>query len=897
MNELPKTYDPAETEQRWYATWMGRGYFHAVPDPSRRPYVVMMPLPNVTGELHIGHALNNSLQDCLIRWSRMRGLNAMWQPGTDHASIAVHVIMERRLAKEGLTRFDLGRERFLEETWKWKEEIGTTILGQMRRLGFSCDWERTAFTMDPGYYAAVEECFIRLYRKGLIYKGKRMINWCPKDQTSISDLEVEHEEEPSTLYYLRYRAEDGGPGLVIATQRPETILADVAVAVHPEDERYRGLVGTRVVVPIVDRPVPVIADRRVERSFGTGALKITPGHDPADNEIGAAHGLPILICLDQHGRMTDLGGPRYQGLDRMECRRIIAEDLRAAGALEREEPYTTSIGRCARCHTIIEPYISDQWFCRMRDLAAPAIQAVRNGRVRFHPERWSKVYLDWMEQIRDWNISRQLWWGHRIPVWYCACGEMIASVEAPARCPKCGESALTQDPDILDTWFSSALWPMATLGWPRETEDLRYFYPTSTLVTARDIIFLWVARMIMMGLEFRDDVPFRDVYINPTVLNIEGRRMSKSLGTGIDPLTLVDRYGADSLRFALVNRCTGDQDLRFGEKMVEDTRNFASKIWNAARFVRLALGDRPLVPGPPAPDALTLPEQWILSRFGHAAAAVTEAFERFEFREACQALYGFIWSEYCDWYLEMAKEDLRNPASPERLETSRRVLAWTLSQTMALLHPVMPSLTEEIWQALPHDGETIMRAPWPVPDDARDRSAWITRWADPDAEGRMADVMGVVHAIRGMRADLGMPPGEPLSVLLLAGDRRALLEESQRYIALLVRAGQLRVAPSHPASPEATGEERPAGAVSMMWGSTEIVLPVESPAVRAAVRERVRKQLATLDRDLSRLTERLRSPAFLDKAPAEVVQADRTRERDLMARREILERYLAGLSV
>ncbi len=902
MKELSKTYNPAETEQRWYTVWMERGYFHAVPDPARRPYVIMMPLPNVTGALHMGHALNNGLQDCLIRWSRMRGLNAMWQPGMDHASIAVHVVMERRLAQEGLTRFDLGRERFLEETWKWKEQIGSQILDQLRRLGCSCDWDRTTFTMDPGYYAAVQECFIRLYRKGLVYKGTRMINWCPKDQTSISDLEVEYVETPAVLYYVRYPSEHGGPGIVVATQRPETILADVAVAVHPDDDRYRRLVGSRVVVPLVNRPVPVIADRRVERGFGTGAVKITPGHDPLDNEIGADHGLPVLICFDKHGRMNDLGGPRYQGLDRFEARRRAVEDLRAAGLLEREEPYTTNIGRCARCHTVIEPYISDQWFCRMKDLAAPAIRAVQEGRVQFHPERWTRLYMDWMEGIRDWNISRQLWWGHRIPIWYCACGEMIASVEPPERCPKCGGREATQDPDILDTWFSSALWPIATLGWPRETEELKYFYPTSTLVTARDIIFLWVARMIMFGLEFRGEVPFRDVYINPTVLNIEGRRMSKSLGTGIDPLELVDRYGADSLRFALINRCTGEQDLRFGEKMVEDTRNFATKIWNAARFVRLALGEASagaVSEGSPAASRATLPGRWILSRFARTAEAVTAALERFEFREACQGLYAFIWSEFCDWYLEMAKEDLRHAGSPEQVERTRAILAGVLSQTMALLHPIMPSLTEEIWQALPHQGETIMQAPWPVPEDAGERARWVAQRVDAEAEARMGDLMGLVRAIRGMRADLGMPPAEPLSLTVVAGaEHRSMLEETQQYIGLLVHAGQFSVqpAPGDGARRAGGGRDGTRGTgISMAWGTTEIVLPIESPEARRAVRDRLTKQLGTLDRDLGRLRERLRSAAFLDRAPADVVEADRARERELGARRETLAHYLVGL--
>ncbi len=879
VSELPTAYEPAQSEQRWYAAWMERGYFHAVPDSSRRPYAIMMPLPNVTGELHMGHALNNSLQDCLIRWSRMRGLNAMWQPGLDHASIAVHVVMERRLAQQGLTRFDLGRERFLEETWRWKEQIGGTILQQLRRLGCSCDWDRTTFTMDPRYSAAVQECFVRLFRKGLVYKGTRMINWCPKDQTSISDLEVEYVEEAGTLYHLRYRGQDGGDGIVIATQRPETILADVAVAVHPDDERYRHLVGTHVVVPVVDRPVPVLADRRVERDFGTGAVKITPGHDPADNEIGADHGLPVLICLDPHARITDLGGDRYRGLDRFEARRLIVEDLRAAGVLERAEPYTTSLGRCDRCKTVIEPYISEQWFCRMKELAAPAIQAVREGRVRFHPERWTKAYMDWMGQIRDWNISRQLWWGHRIPAWYCGCGEVTASVTPPAQCPTCGGAELTQDPDILDTWFSSALWPLATLGWPDETADLRYFYPTAALVTARDIIFLWVARMIMFGLEFRGEVPFRDVYINPTVLNIEGKRMSKTLGTGTDPLTLVDRYGADSLRFALINRCTGEQDLRFSEKMVEDTRNFANKIWNAARFVRMNLDGSPAASGLPPRKDLRLHDRWILSRFARTASGVTAALEGFEFHDVCRRLYEFIWSELCDWYLEMAKVDLRSRSGARR-ETSRRVLAWVLAETMKLLHPVMPALTEEVWQALPHAGETIMWAPWPLGEEGRE---------DPAAEAGMDEITGIVREIRGMRVEMGMPT-EPVTVrVFVPPDRRAALSAARPYLAVLAR-----VRPRHLTVHEAD-EPRPEGAVSTAWGSIEIAIPVESLEARTAVGERLRKQMGTLERDLGRLSERLRSPAFLQKAPAEVVEADQTRERELAARHRTLGRYLAGL--
>lgn len=888
--DLAKTYDPAVTEERWYRTWTARGYFRAAPDPTRRPYTIMMPLPNVTGELHMGHALNNGVQDCLIRWSRMRGRNALYQPGTDHAGIAVQVVMDRRLAREGLTRFDLGRERFLEETWKWREQIGHTILGQMRRLLLSCDWERAVFTMDPGYSRAVLECFVRLFRKGLIYKGKRMINWCPKDQTSISDLEVEHVEERTVLYYVRYpgvpsRGQAGGEGIVIATQRPETILADVAVAVHPDDERYKTLVGSRVVVPIVNREVPVIADRRVDRDFGTGAVKITPGHDPLDYEIGADHGLPVLIALDPHGRMTDLGGARYRGLDRMEARRVAVDDLRSAGLLVREEPYVTNIGRCDRCKTTIEPYISDQWFCRMKELAAPAIQAVRDGRVKFHPERWTKFFLDWMEQIRDWNISRQLWWGHQIPVWYCACGEMIASIDRPKACPKCGGGEVTQDPDVLDTWFSSALWPMATLGWPDETADLDYFYPTSALVTARDIIFLWVARMIMFGLEFRGEVPFGDVYINPTVLNIEGRRMSKTLGTGMDPLVLIDRYGADSLRFALITRCTGEQDLRFSEKMVEDTRNFANKIWNAARLVRLHLEGHRLPSGLPR-EVRRLPNRWILGRLARTAADVTAALEAYEFSAACRRLYEFIWNEFCDWYLEMAKVELdlaaQGPPHAEAAAEARHVMSWVLAQTMALLHPVMPAITEEIWQALPHDGETIMRAPWPDAAQLRINEA---------ADAWMAELMNIANAIRSFRAVDPVLATQPVTVSLhFPRADRDRIDAMRPYLAHLARLGSALRLPL-----KEIGEHAPFG-ISVPCGTGRIEIQVEAPELRGKLRERFDKQLAAAERDLAGVTRRLSDPAFAEKAPPDVVAADRTRAAELAERLETLRRYLADLT-
>jgi valyl-tRNA synthetase len=868
-------YDPLEVEPRRYQEWLARRSFHAPVDPSRTPFCVMMPLPNITGTLHMGHALNHTVQDLLTRWHRMRGFNALWLPGTDHASIGTHVVMERELARQGKTRFDLGRDRFLEFAWEWKEKYGGLIYNQIRRMGSGCDWDRVTFTMDPAYYDAVIECFLRLHRKGYIYYGKRMINWCPKDQTSVSDLEVDYQTVQSHLWHVRYRGTDGGPGVVIATQRPETILADVAVAVHPDDERYQALVGHRVVVPIVERAVPVIADRRVDPDFGTGALKITPGHDPTDHAIGADHGLPVLIYLDERGRMTAEAG-RYAGMDRFEARETVAADLEAAGLVERTEPYTTNIGLCDRCKTVLEPYITDQWFCRMAELAAPAIDVVREGKVRFHPERWTDVYLAWMENIRDWNISRRLWWGHRIPVFFCAHGHQIAGRSAPPRCPECGSTEFRQEEQILDTWFSSAAWPFATLGWPGATGDLAYFYPTSVLVTGRDIIFLWVARMIMFGLELAGDIPFSDVYINPTVLNIEGRRMSKSLGTGLDPLDYVEQgYGADALRYALTLRCSqGQQDLRFSEKMLDDVRHFNNKIWNAARFVRMHLAGFDPSAGS---GALGLIDRWIRSRAARLTGTVTSAFEHYDFDKAARALYDSVWSEFCDWYLEFAKVDLyRTDLAPARRRAIQYTLWSTLEATLRLLHPIMPHITEEVWQSLPHRGESIVVAPWPQTDP----SAF-----DPEAEAAVDTLVAIVRAIRSMRADLGFAPAAPLAPRLRAdGGRNALLEGHRAYIAALARAPGLTV-----------GEPARAGTtVGTMANGVEVSLGVAD-----ADRERALKRLAAererARRDLDRAAQRLGDAAFLDRAPADVVDEERRRRAELQRRAEVLDGYLRAL--
>jgi valyl-tRNA synthetase len=887
---LPTTYDPRAIEVPRYQEWVRRGYFRAVVDPSRPPgsprgpFVIMLPLPNVTGELHMGHASTFSIQDVLIRWRRMQGRNALWQPGTDHAGIATQNVVERELALEGITLEQLGRERFIERVWKWKQQYGGIIDEQLKRMGFSCDWDRYVFTLDPPYYDAVMEAFVRLYNQGLIYRGKRMVNWCPRDGSAISDLEVEHVEVDTQLWYVRYPGADGGSGITIATQRPETILADVAVAVSPENPRYTAMIGREVLVPIVNRRVPVIADKRVDPEFGTGALKITPGHDPLDNEIGADHGLPTLIILDPKGRMTPETG-KYAGIDRFEARKALAADLQAMGLVEKVEPYRTSIGTCDRCHAVIEPYISDQWFCDMSAMAARAAIAIRSGRVRFHHERWSKIVLQFLDNIRPWTLSRQLWWGHRIPVWQCAaCGERIASKTPPDRCAKCGAGTLEQDPDVLDTWFSSGLWPFATLGWPNDTPDLRYFYPGHVLVTANEILFLWIARMIMLGLHFMDDIPFTDVYVAPTVMTLEGRRMSKSLGTGIDPLEMADErgYGADAIRFALVSRCSqAQQDLRFSEKMIADVRNFNTKIWNATRFVLMNLDGFDHHAQAPRSSALEMSERWIRSRYAQTARAVTGNLEAFEFDKASRALYEFIWGEYCDWYLEMAKVDLQAapPGSPRRAAVQHTL--WSvLADTMRLLHPVMPFLTEEVWQHLPHDGESIMISPWPAVDE---------RWIDAEIERRMRQIMDAVRTIRSLRAEVSTPPGDRIPSFLLGKDRdNKILFDAAPYINQLARTS-LDFLPESAPIPANT-----IGAVMEEFPTTVIRI---KPAVRDVPKLRGQKlrDIADIDREIARLDQRLGDPAFLDRAPAEIVQRERAHAADLKARRARLVRILEDL--
>ncbi|MDD4753989.1 MAG: valine--tRNA ligase, partial [Desulfitobacteriaceae bacterium] len=776
IGSISTTYDPKKVEEKWYSQWEKDRYFHEEVDLEKPPFSIVMPPPNVTGQLHMGHALDNTIQDILTRWRRMQGYGALWLPGTDHAGIATQARVEENLAKDGVSKYDLGREKFLEKVWEWKERYHDRIAKQLRLLGSSCDWERERFTMDEGCSQAVQEVFVKLYEKGLIYRGSYIINWCPKCQTTISDIEVEHNEREGKLYYLKYPIKDSTAYIRIATTRPETVLGDTAIAVNPEDERYRDLVGLTVVLPIMDREIPIIADEYVDPSFGTGAVKITPAHDPNDFEIGLRHNLSQITVIGKDGRMSEEAG-KYQGMDRYECREKLIEEFDGLGLFEKMEEHSHAVGECYRCGTIIEPLVSPQWFVKMKPLAEPAIKAVLDGQIRFVPERFTKIYIGWLENIRDWCISRQLWWGHRIPVWYCQdCGKVICAKAAPLVCPSCDSKNLEQDPDVLDTWFSSALWPFSTLGWLENTKDLDYFYPTSVLVTGRDIIFFWVARMIFMGLEFMEREPFKEVFIHGLVLDSLGRKMSKSLGNGVDPLEIIDQYGADTLRFMLVTGNTPGNDLRFQVERLDAARNFANKIWNASRFVLMNLADY-------RPDAeeisFNLADRWILERYRKIAAEVTRYLEKYELGEAARILYDFTWNEFCDWYIELAKLRLYKETGAEKY-TAQHVLTYVLSGIMKLMHPFMPFITEEIWQHLPHEGETIMLSPWPDTEG-------MTSYAQEEAE--MGLVMEVIRAVRNIRAEMNVPLGKRVNIIVLADeDTRFVLNKGKIYIAGLCQA-------------------------------------------------------------------------------------------------------------
>lgn len=874
---IPPVYEPQAVEEKWYRFWEEQRLFHAEVDRDKQPFSIVIPPPNVTGQLHMGHALDNTLQDILIRWHRMRGDATLWMPGTDHAGIATQIKVEEQLAQEGMSRYDLGREKFIDRVWDWKRQFGDRIINQLKHLGASCDWERERFTMDEGCSRAVREVFVSLYEKGLIYRGHRITNWCPRCATALSDIEVEHEEQPGKLYYVRYPVEGSEEYVTVATTRPETILGDTAVAVHPDDERYRRFVGRHLLLPLVGRRLPVIADAYVDPSFGTGAVKVTPAHDPNDFDMGQRHDLPAIQVINDDGSMAADTG-KYAGMDRYACRKAIVADLRQAGYLVRVEEHSHAVGHCQRCHTVVEPLISQQWFVKMEPLAQPALQAVREGRIAFVPERFIKIYINWLENIRDWCISRQIWWGHRIPAWYCqSCGEVIVSRTDVTACPHCG-GAVVQDPDVLDTWFSSALWPFSTMGWPDKTPELAYFYPTSVLVTGYDIIFFWVARMIFMAMEFQREIPFRHVFIHGLVRDSQGRKMSKSLGNGIDPLAVVEKYGADTLRFTLVTGNTPGNDMRFYWERVEGSRNFANKIWNAARFVLMNLDDFAPQAGP---GELTPADKWIISRYQRTVAAVTDNLERFELGEAARVLYEFIWSEFCDWYIEMTKPRLYDKQDAAARHTAQYVLWDVLGGTMKLLHPFMPFITEEIWQHLPHQGRSIMTAPWPQADTDRICS---------QAEQGMKMVMEIIKAIRNMRAEVNVPPGKRSPVILLAASREmaAFLTHQEVYFASLAGAEPLTV--------DLMERPKPGNALTAIAEGVEIYLPLRGLIDVEKELARLAKERDELAQDLSRVQAKLANKDFISKAPTAVVAKERTKAADLRAKQQALTERLAHLA-
>ena len=868
--QLAKVYDPHEVEDRIYQFWVNGNYFHAEVNPDKKPYTIVMPPPNITGQLHMGHALDNTLQDILIRWRRMQGYEALWMPGTDHASIATEAKIVEALAKEGLTKEDLGREKFLERAWDWKKTYGDRIVSQLKKMGSSCDWERERFTMDEGCSKAVREVFVRLYEKGLIYRGERMINWCTHCQTSISDAEVEFEEKDAFFYHLRYPLADGSGYVELATTRPETMLGDTAVAVHPDDERYQALIGKTVILPLVNKEIPVVADTYVEMDFGTGVVKITPAHDPNDFEVGLRHNLEVITVTTEDGHMNELAG-KYEGMTLAECRKAIVKDLEEQGYLIKTEPLKHNVGVCYRCGTVIEPRVSLQWFVKMKELAGPAIEAVRSGETRFVPERFDKTYYHWMENIRDWCISRQLWWGHRIPAWYCAdCGETIVSREDPTACPHCGSHHLHQDEDTLDTWFSSALWPFSTLGWPDKTPELDYFYPTDTLVTGYDIIFFWVARMIFSGVEHMHAAPFHTVLMHGLVRDAQGRKMSKSLGNGIDPLEVIDQYGADALRFMLATGNSPGNDMRFIEEKVASSRNFANKLWNAARFILMNIQGQDV--DLTLPDTLMLEDKWILSKLNTLAKDVTENLEKFELGLAVQKLYDFIWDNFCDWYIELCKSRLQG----EGAKDARRVLTYVMTRQLQLLHPFMPFITEEIWQTLPHEGETLMRTAWPVYQDSLHFAA---------EEKEMERIMDAIRAIRNRRAEMNVPPSRKAQVFVETAFADTF-ESGKPFICRLASAAEVTVGSSFDVP----------GSVSIVTADATIKIPMADLMDLQAERARLTKEKETVQKQLDGVLARLSNEAFTSKAPEKVVATARENAARLQEKLALLQQSMDSLA-
>ena len=870
--ELAKSYDPKQVEDRIYEKWEEKGYFKAVVDKEKEPYTIVIPPPNITGQLHMGHALDNTLQDILIRWRRMQGYSTLWLPGTDHASIATEAKIVEALAKDGITKYDLGRDKFLEKAWEWKDLYGGKILNQLKKLGSSCDWSRERFTLDEGCSKAVKEVFVELFEKGLIYRGERIINWCPSCQTSISDIETVYEDKPGFFWHIKYPIKDSDGFVEIATTRPETMLGDTAVAVSPEDERYSHLVGKTLILPLMNKEIPVIADSYVDKEFGTGAVKITPAHDPNDFEVGQRHNLPMIRVMNDDGTINELGG-KYAGLDRYEARKQIIHDLTELGLMVKIKDHNHNVGHCQRCNTVVEPILSKQWFVNMKPLAEPAIKAVRENEVQFVPERFSKTYFNWMENIQDWCISRQLWWGHRIPAYYCSCGGIFVSKETPNVCPKCGGTHFKQDEDTLDTWFSSALWPFSTLGWPDKTEDLDFFYPTSVLVTGYDIIFFWVARMIFSSLEQMKEVPFKHVFIHGIIRDSEGRKMSKSLGNGIDPLEVIEKYGADALRFNLISGNSPGNDMRFFWEKVEAYSNFANKIWNASRFILMNIdedkvrnADRTVVE-----KNLTMADRWVASRLNTVIAEVTDNLEKFELGIAAQKLYDFVWFEFCDWYIEMVKSRLYGEDEDSKL-AAMVTLCETMTDMMKLLHPFMPFITEEIYGVLPESEETIMLSSWPVVRAERE---------DKAAELEMDSIVTAIKAVRNIRAEMNVVPSRKAKIFVLASEKALgeMLKKGQSYFERLASAASIELISSKAEIPE--------NAIPVIIQGAELFLPLEDLVDMEKEKERLKKEMETLEGEIKRVTGKLSNQGFVAKAPANVIEEERAKEKKY---RELLEK-------
>ncbi|WP_105205222.1 valine--tRNA ligase [Neobittarella massiliensis] len=868
--ELDKKYDPSQVEDRIYDFWLSGGYFHAEIDPDKKPYTIVIPPPNITGQLHMGHALDETLQDILIRYKRMQGYSALWIPGTDHASIATEAKIVAAMKEEGLSKADLGRDGFLERAWQWKEQYGGRIVEQLKKLGSSCDWDRERFTLDEGCSQAVNEVFCRLYEKGLIYRGERIVNWCPNCQTSISDAEVEYEEQDGHFWHIRYPYADGSGEMITAPTRPETMLGDTALAVHPDDERYAAMVGKKVILPLVEKEIPVVADSYVDMEFGTGVVKITPAHDPNDFEVGARHDLPIINVMNADGTINELGG-KYAGMDRYVARKAIVADLEAGGYLVKIEDHKHNVGACYRCGTTVEPMTSQQWFVKMEPLAKPAIEAVRSGETKFVPARFDKIYYNWMENIKDWCISRQLWWGHRIPAYYCDdCGETVVAKEAPDRCPKCG-GKLRQDEDTLDTWFSSALWPFSTLGWPEKTADLDYFFPTDTLVTGYDIIFFWVARMIFSSIEQMGEVPFKTVFIHGLVRDAQGRKMSKSLGNGIDPLEIIDQYGADALRLTLATGNSPGNDMRFSDDKVKASRNFANKVWNAARFILMNMDGTADELG--LPDTLEIEDKWLLSKFNDVAAQVTANLDKYELGMAVTKVHDFVWDILCDWYIEIVKLRLATPGQTKT--NALKVLCYVFSGALKLLHPFMPYITEEIYQALPHEGQALVVAQWPKYDEA-------LHFAEEEAA--FEKIMGAIRAIRNRRSELGVPPSKKAKVYIETAEVE-VFKSGEEFFGRLASASEVEVASSLPLE----------GMVMAITDAAKIGIPMDELVDKEKERARLEKEKAGCEREIQIVSGKLQNESFVAKAPEKVVNAERDKLARAQEKLAKIEESLAAL--